>query len=363
MNKELKERVGFDFIRYANCWEDADLLTEALEVKTGDRVLSIASAGDNSFALLAQDPALVVAADVNPVQLYLCELKKAAFTLPDHTRFLRFLGFENADDRLENYALLREKISAEARNWFDKRPEIIEAGIITQGKFEKYFACFRERLLPLIHSRKTVNALFAEKSDEAQNKFYDETWNNWRWRLFFRIFFSRYVMGKFGRDPEFMNEVRVTVSRYIFGKAENHLKQEQAQRNLYLQYILTGNFGSRLPFYARRENFEKIRERLDRIVFFEGYAEEAIREHGPFSVFNLSNIFEYLPSETCAGIGRKLAEGASQNSRFAYWNLMVPRKLSGMLPGLFQFNKERSQSLGAKDQGFFYHQFITETKR
>ncbi|MFL5754490.1 MAG: DUF3419 family protein, partial [Bacteroidia bacterium] len=48
MKEQLTERVNFEFIRYANCWEDADVLLEGLAPKNGGRILSIASAGDNS---------------------------------------------------------------------------------------------------------------------------------------------------------------------------------------------------------------------------------------------------------------------------------------------------------------------------
>ncbi|MGV2481690.1 UNVERIFIED_CONTAM: DUF3419 family protein, partial [Salmonella enterica subsp. enterica serovar Weltevreden] len=44
------QHVDFNLIRYANCWEDADILSEALDIPTGKRILSIASAGDNSFS-------------------------------------------------------------------------------------------------------------------------------------------------------------------------------------------------------------------------------------------------------------------------------------------------------------------------
>ena len=67
-------RVALDFIRYGNCWEDADVLCEALLPADQKRVLSIASAGDNVFALLAEG-AEVVAADLNAVQLACLDLR------------------------------------------------------------------------------------------------------------------------------------------------------------------------------------------------------------------------------------------------------------------------------------------------
>lgn len=354
---DLKQRVEFDFIRYANCWEDADLLAAALAVQPGENVLSIASAGDNSFALLLNNPERVIAVDVNPVQLHLGELKKAAFTLPDYNAFLEFLGFRESTNRLAVYQQLRVQLPDESRAWWDAHSELIAAGVVRQGKFERYFEFFRNRLLPLIHSKKRITELFRTKSASAQREFYNKHWNTWRWRLFFRVFFSRFVMGKYGRDPEFMNEVQVSVGRYIFGKAEQHLQQEQMQRNLYLHHILTGRFEPQLPLYAREASFEHIRNHTQRIVFFKGYAEEACKQYGPFDAFNLSNIFEYLPADVCRTIAEQLTTAACPGARFAYWNLMVPRSLSALAPQHLRRDNDLSDAFTAADQGFFYHRF------
>ena len=64
----IEDRAAFEQVRYANCWEDADVLCEALQPAEGKRILSIASAGDNALALLAQG-ATVVAADISLAQL------------------------------------------------------------------------------------------------------------------------------------------------------------------------------------------------------------------------------------------------------------------------------------------------------
>ena len=65
-------------ILYSQCWEDPELRAEALTVTAADDVLSIASAGDNSLALLPDGPRSVTAIDSNPEQLHLLELKMVA---------------------------------------------------------------------------------------------------------------------------------------------------------------------------------------------------------------------------------------------------------------------------------------------
>ena len=63
---EIAGKASFDEIRYAQCWEDADVLLQGLDVQPGDHCLSIASAGDNSLSLLARGAGKVVALDLKP---------------------------------------------------------------------------------------------------------------------------------------------------------------------------------------------------------------------------------------------------------------------------------------------------------
>lgn len=57
----VEATVDFSKIRYSQVWEDTRLLRQGLRLKPQSRVLSIASAGDNAFALLLDDAREVVA--------------------------------------------------------------------------------------------------------------------------------------------------------------------------------------------------------------------------------------------------------------------------------------------------------------
>ena len=155
MPKQLA-KVRQDYIRYANCWEDADLLLEGLKPRIGARVLSIGSAGDNSFSFLAHEPELVVAVDINPIQLKLTELKKAAIKVLEHSEFLEFIGFSESKNRLELFTKVLSELSSETADFWKKRTDEIEKGLIFAGKFERYFNAFAYKILPLIHSNTFV---------------------------------------------------------------------------------------------------------------------------------------------------------------------------------------------------------------
>ena len=51
MTAEHDERTYCQHLCYAQCWEDADVLLDALDIRPGHVCLSIASGGDNALAM------------------------------------------------------------------------------------------------------------------------------------------------------------------------------------------------------------------------------------------------------------------------------------------------------------------------
>ena len=357
-NQAIQDRAAFDLVRYANCWEDADILLEALAVKQGDRCLSIASAGDNSLALLVNEPELVVACDLSPAQLACVEVRLAAFAELSHTDMLAFLGFRHCEHRLDLFTLLRSSLSPSAKRYFDRNTKHIAGGLVHHGKFERYVRIFSNWILPLTHSRKTLNELMVEKDEPARLEFYRQRWNTRRWRLLCRIFCSRFVLGRAGRDPEFMRFVEGEVADRILQRAEEGLTKVPTHDNPFLDYIATGAFRQALPFYARAENFTRIRKNLSRLKLFHGAVSDlfASDEMG-FDKFNLSDIFEYMSRDLFLQTARLLIENARPSSRLAYWNMLVPREIARHWPDRVRPLQELSESCFRRDKAFFYQAF------
>lgn len=359
-NQDLRDRVAFTMIRYANCWEDAEVLLRGLAPAEGNKILSIGSAGDNSFSLLTTNPDVVVAVDVNQTQLFLIELKKVCIVNFEQEEALQFFGFQESQKRKENFILIKNQLTSEARAYWETNFNLIEKGLIHEGKFEKYFQLFSSKILPWIHSQKTVERLLEHKSRAEQTEFYNQKWNTWRWKLLFRIFFSKYVMGRFGRDPEFLKQVSGSVSSFIFDKAAAHLISELVHNNFMLRYTLTGNFGNLLPHYLKTQHYKQIRENISALKLRQGFVQHGLKEFGPFHSMNLSDIFEYMDIEHFKEIAIELTNGTVKDGKLAYWNLMVPRKISDVLPGKAQYCDTISNSLSKRDQGFFYERFIID---
>lgn len=354
--------VAWDFVRYGSVWEDAEILLEALAPAVrGGRVLSIASAGDNALALLTLDPDEVVAVDLNPAQLACLELRLAAFRRLEHEELLAFLGAAPATDRPGTYRLLRSELTGGARAFWDAHPEEVAAGAMHAGKFERYLRTFRTRVLPLVHPRSTVEEIRLARPLTEQAAFYRERWDTWRWRVLFRLFFSRAVMGRMGRDPAFFAHVEGSVADRILARTEHALTRIPAATNPYLSYVLTGTFPeAALPVYLRAEHHATIRDRAERVRLLRGRVEEA---EGRFRAFNLSDIFEYMSPPEHEHCYRALVDRAEPGARLAYWNLLAPRSVPAAQEQRATALPELARALHARDRAWFYGAFHVDEVR
>jgi S-adenosylmethionine-diacylglycerol 3-amino-3-carboxypropyl transferase len=359
---EVAGRADFSQIRYAQCWEDADILLEALNVRPGDVCLSIGSAGDNALSLLTRQPERVVVIDLNPSQLACLELRVAAYRELDHEGLLELMGSRPSGRRAALYQRCRRHLAAPARDFWDAHPQEIAQGIGAAGKFERYFATFRNRVLPLVHSRRQVERLLAGGSREQREAFYRHTWDTWRWRLMFNLFFSRFVMGRMGRDPSFFRYVEGSVASRILARARHALTALNPVENPYLQWILAGRHTRALPFALRPENFQTIRDNLDRLEWrcepLEGYLDSV--KPGSFGAFNLSDIFEYISAENYHSLLDRLIRAGRPGARLAYWNTLADRHRPEFMADRLRSLDELSRSLHARDKAFFYCAFFVE---
>ncbi len=359
---EVAQRADFTKIRYAQVWEDAAILLEALQVQPGDVCVSIASAGDNALALLTGDPAQVIALDLNPSQLACLELRVAALQELAREEFLELLGSRQSTKRETHYRKCRKLLGQEARDFWDAHLPWVEAGIGGAGKFERYFAVFREQILPWVHSRRTIEALLEPRSREERETFYERTWNTVRWRWMFRMFFSRQVMGWLGRSAAQFRYVEGRVGDRILERVRHALVELDPTQNPWLHWILLGEHRTALPVAWQAGNWEKIRGNVERLSWRTQSLEDFLEETSEKSLskFNLSDIFEYMSEENTLALLEKLCRVSRQGARLAYWNMLVPRNRPDALASKLVSLDKLGGKLHGQDRAFFYSRFVVE---
>ncbi len=359
---EIETRADFSYIRYAQCWEDTEVLLEALDIKPADTCLSIASAGDNSLAMLSAGPEKVTAIDLNPAQLALAELKLRAIEHLDRASTMELLGYSRSNRRTDLYLSLLPYLTPDTVRFFNLNKALIEKGLAGSGKFERYFAIFRNAILPLLHSRRSVESLVSPKTYVKRKEFFKKTWNNLRFRLAIKLFFSNAVIGFLGRDPSFFKYVDRSLPEFLSESIYKALVIQDPAQNPYLHWILFGEYrGEILPYFLRDENFEKIKANAHRLEFKKASLEEFLEGVDPDSIdcFNLSDVFEYVSEDSYRNTLDIINDRARAGARLAYWNMLAPR--SSNAPSITR-DQEASSDLYARDQTFFYTRFNREIK-
>jgi len=347
---------------YARLWEADQTLRQGLQIKPGDTVLSIAAAGDNSFALLLDDPAHVTLLDRNTTQLALCHLKMACLRTLEPPQARAFLGLEPAPAhrRLRTWRGLRDQVPGWVATRWDGALDSLQRGVLDTGKFERYLALFRDHVLPLVQSHRTIHRMATLTDLEAQRALYRQVWDSRRWRLLFRLFFSRFVMERRGRERAFFDQVQERAPAEVFrARAKKALCDLPVATNPYLVWILTGQ--NLHPPYLHDNTFETIASRVDRLDLvcddLDGHL--AATPPGTYDAHNLSDCFEYMAKPAADALLARLALGSKPGARLVYWNLLVQRDGSDV-PTLKAHPKEAVR-LHASDRAFFYGRLQLET--
>ncbi len=356
----------FDRIRYAQCWEDPAVVQGALEVGAEDDVLSVLSGGCNSFALALAGAASVTAVDLSLPQVAVADLKAAGIRALEYPDFLALIGARPSDRRESLYRAARGGLREDTAGWWDAHGDVLEAGVLAAGKFEGYFRLFRTRVLPLIHGRRTIEALLAQPDLDAQRAFYAERWDTWRWRTVFRVFFGRRVMGWLGRDPSFFRYVEGgSVGEAILRRAHHGLTEVPVQGNHFLEFILAERYADleASHAYLSEAGFHALKDgAIDRVRIVHADLWRFLPEQPAeaFSAFNLSDVFEYVSEDVYHQQLGELVRVARTGARLAYWNMMVSRSRPESMAGTLCPDPRRAAELHHGNRAFFYGNFQLE---
>ncbi len=360
-SSEIATKAKFDHIRYAQLWEDADVLCAALPQEAGKTLVSICSAGDNALAMLTLDPARVVVVDLSPAQIACLHLRIGAYRALAQPEFLELMGSRPGQNRS---ALLDRAIAAldtETQTfWQERRADVIAYGAGGVGKFERYFRIFRTKLLPLVHSKKTLDATFVSRPKVERQEFLDKRFNTWRWRLLLNVFFSRFMMGRMGRDKAFFDHVEGSVAQHVARRIRHAAVDCDPSQNPYLHWILKGTHGDAVPMPWRAEHYDTIRDRLDRLDIRQGALEAFIDDGDKADGFNLSDIFEYMSPDVFTQVYGQILSAANPQARLVYWNMMAPRRVPPAFTDRVTTLSVEENRLKALDKAFFYSDFVIE---
>jgi S-adenosylmethionine-diacylglycerol 3-amino-3-carboxypropyl transferase len=307
----------------------------------------------------------VVALDINPFQNYLLRLKIAAFKLLTHDEILEFFGIRQSARRMGLYEKIRMDLDDESRAYWNRQEGKLRQGIIHAGRFEQYMKLLRFWVRRLV-GQDTIEAFFNARSARERSALYQSRWENIFWLLFTRLFLSRTVMTLLF-DKAFFEQIgaRFSFGKHFAGKTRHALTELPVRENYFLSYILLGRYYSEnaVPSYLRKEHYETIRSRLDRVEIVTDSCEHFFSVMPPNSVskFNFTNIFEWMAPERCEALLRETIRVAEDGAILTYRNLLVSRSSPDSLRSWIKPLEGLAESLLTRDLSFIYNRYVVES--
>lgn len=347
-----------NIINYSQCWEDPEILMKALNINADDIVLSVTSGGDNAIALLLCSPRAIISVDLNPAQNYLLELKLAAAKGLSYDEYLSFLGVTESSSRRDSFSKIKQYLTPETSSWWSHHHTIIEKGVINSGRFEKFLNLFRKYLLPLVHSSKTIAQFITISSLEEQREFYKDRWNTKRWRMYFRLATSSYILKYLARQKGMFKYAKMKiVSDEYLKRLESNLDNIPITSNYFLHYCLTGSFSKSLPVYLQEKNYKALRR--DKILNLSIVRSDILTHlksvpENSYTKFNLSDIFEALSNQEISTLWEEIIRIAKKGAIIVYWDNLLPRPVPSQFSGIVKVNRQLQKKLSLKDRVFFY---------
>ena len=366
--RDLLERMVFHGIVFNMSWEDPEMDRRAFSLTPEDTVISISSAGCNPLNFLCQSPKRLISIDGNPAQNAILELKLAAIRTLDHGTFFDIFAARRPSVVTRVYRThLRPHLSLRAQTFWDENLWMAARGLYNFGRMGLFCRILRRYLALLGIPRRRVDAFFELRSLSEQVEWYRKYAAPRLWGPWSRRFVSfKPFMFLAGVHPEQYRLVdgRHDMYEYVKERVEYALTRVPAYDNYFLSQAVTGRFrGNRVPPYLLEENFETLRQNLDRVLVVNGWLGPYLDTLPPQSInkFNLLDIFDWMTptgfEATLKSVLRAAVPGATLIYRSGSYTLDPPPSILAHV----ERHDDLARELFATDRSATYGSFYVLT--
>jgi S-adenosylmethionine-diacylglycerol 3-amino-3-carboxypropyl transferase len=354
-----KEQVTLFKLVFTNNWEDPESDHAALKIKENNALLAITSGGCNVLGFLLFDPEVIYSIDINPTQSYLLELKIAAIRSLEFEDYISFAGLRPHSNRLNLYHKIKPHLSKEALLFWNRQYKILANGFIMNGKYERFILSVG-KFIKFLQGKKRVLGLFAEKSKLEQEVYFENIWNTKRFHYLFKLVFNKRILAKRGLAADYFHfdDGSKSFAESFYNRSKRAFRDISIKGNYFLSLYLLGKYSNErdVPAYLKKENFELIKSRVDRIKIITADAQGWLDSMPPESIncFALSNICELMSEKDTHRLFSAVSRTARKNSTIIFRNLMIPREIPEDLRGIIVKDELLSKEIQLHDRSFVY---------
>jgi S-adenosylmethionine-diacylglycerol 3-amino-3-carboxypropyl transferase len=348
-------------LNYASCNEDWRSEWAALEIEPSDTILCITGSGDRPLDLLPENPKKIIAMDMNIVQNHLLRLKMKAMEELPYEEYAGFMGLKERKDRLKDYEKLRDHLPDDCRKYWDMNRDVLEKGVIYQGRWENHFK--KLALISKILRGGILKKLFSFDDVEKQKKFVEKKWDRWWWRLTFKFLCSAGFSKTFFGDPGFYQFVsrEMSLGEYVFEGMDNYLKTQLARDSFMMSLVFRARLSEYdLPPYLDEEQTRIIIDRSGRIEIRTGNILEFMEtvEEGSIDKFSLSDVPSFLDQKGFERMLDGIVRSGSNGARFCIRLFLSGQHFPKRYKGSIKRDIELEKKLSRTDRSFAYRFYV-----
>lgn len=367
----------FDNLVYPQIWEDPRVDMRAMDIRSGQHVVAIASGGCNVLSYLSGDPGRITAVDLNPAHLALTRLKLAAArhlrTFEDFRRF-----FAEADSqrntRLYDHYLEMHLDDVSRRYWSGadlfgrRRITMFERNFYRYGMLG-HFILLAHRVARLYGVRPAD--LMAADTLEQQRTFFDT-------RL--AGLFDKRLVRWLTSSPVSLYGLGIPPAQYAELAEGRHMADVLRERleRLACDHLLADNYFARqafgrrygaahadasLPPYLEAHNWQAVRDRADRVVTVNASVTDVLAGSPAASVdrFVLLDAQDWMSDAQMNALWQAITRAAAPQARVIFRTVAGPspleRRIDPAILARWRYDASTSKVLGAQDRSAIYGGF------
>ncbi|HMT41330.1 MAG TPA: DUF3419 family protein [Sphingorhabdus sp.] len=373
--KLLDRAFAFAFrgLVYAQIWEDPVVDMEALDIRPGNRVATIASGGCNVLSYLITDPGEIVAVDLNTAHVALNRLKVAALQrLPDYAHFRRFFADADTPTNSRTYkAHIRDHLDDTSRRYWEGRDLVgrqrisgFSKGLYRKGLLGSFIGL--AHAVAKLH-RVDPEILLKATSIEEQRRIFDKR---------FAPIFDRKFVRWLTDQPASLFGLGIPPAQFdalAGGKRMADVLKERLQKlacgfdlddNYFAWQAFGRGYGKQsnapLPPYLQQGNYDQIKERAGRIDIRHANLVEMLAqsEAESFDRYVLLDAQDWMDdtqlNQLWSEITRTARPGARVLFRTAAVPSLLPGRVSDALLDLWEYRVEQSLDFTRRDRSAIY---------
>lgn len=281
---------------YNLSWEDSAVDRRLLNIGKNDIIAGITTGGDNIINYLIDNPLSIYTADINKYQNYLLELKINMMRVFTQQEFFDVFNSKQIHPLfISKLEQIKGGMSDGAKEWIDKNKHIMNNFIYTGSvKYVAYIMYYIFHLTGLVKIAE-CNTL------QEQREFMKGSRFQFVMKMIDMILWNRVMIsiicpliGVPERQINLMNDETNFPSNCIKYVLSNFLLKHNYFYNLYLGNPLSNEC---CPEYLKKENYDIVKSRLDRIHIRRDYIQNVVQTISPTKVILLDHM-DWLDEES-----------------------------------------------------------------